>query len=122
MIRIQRKREHGFRLPSSCICCTRPGNLGNRYVVDGPEGYTAQQCVEAFREEAMTALRAKEQKDIDAWRLRFRNAFWSLCEDPPAYLACYCDLDKPCHGDVIIEMVHEIRAKGGRIVWEKANE
>jgi hypothetical protein len=118
--RIQRKRTRGFRLPPNTVCVTRPGPLGNPWLIirddsgerngwwvhhdsakhshfgGGNFGAFATTIARA-REIAVEAFRVTTVHDIPADQLdRIRQA---------DYIACYCDPDDgmACHGDALIE-------------------
>lgn len=103
--RIQRKRTKGWKMPPNTVSVTRPGRWGNPYTirhnsgwwfVDGPhtplggircgnkEGATLV-AVAKFRETADGAATAE---------LRGKD------------LACFCQLDQPCHADVLLELAN----------------
>ena len=84
--RIQRKRIKGWRMPENTIYVGRPSRYGNPWVV-GKQGIeTAQEAVDLYR-----------------YHLKDRNLFPEL---RGKNLACWCALDKPCHADVLLEIVN----------------
>jgi hypothetical protein len=68
LLRIQRKRTKGWRMPPNTVSVTRPGPYGNPYTVAGAieAGYRgtttelAQFCVDAFRDDWKNALKSAE--------------------------------------------------------------
>lgn len=104
--RIQRRRVKGWRMPPNTVSVTRPGRYGNKYypgcglgfgsfvdgcAVDWPLR-TPEDMVRHFRE----FIKHMKQYQPEAYEayiapLRGKN------------VACFCGLDKPCHGDVLLE-------------------
>jgi len=110
-IRIQRKRTKGFKLPTGCICCTRPGPWGNPWAVrrvdnqwavvwpltrvdyyDDRESAVAS-ALELFRD----WLRARNVRE------RFRAGLAGA-----KFLACWCPVESPnCHVEIIREVLRD---------------
>lgn len=89
--RIQRKRTRGFRLPPGTICVSRPSKWGNPY--------RPRQAVDLQLQWALTRYRAWLTGELVAGRL-------DLAELGSAeYLACWCPLGRPCHVDVLLEVL-----------------
>jgi len=88
MKRIQRKRTKGWRMPLNTVYVGRPSKWANpfRVGIDGDR----ETVVRKFREYAMEKL-----KEDPNWLEPLRG------KD----LACWCPLDKPCHADVLIELL-----------------
>lgn len=106
-IRIQRKRERGWRLPPNTICVTRPGPFSNPYKIGdrfpehlsiykwyGTGEITRDNCLLAFASYAEDRL-LKEPEWLDP-----------LLESD---IACWCKVDEPCHGDIILELLDRRR-------------
>lgn len=124
--RIQRRRTKGFRLPPGTVCCTRPGPLGNPFTVaecreagyEGTDAEIAERCAEAFRVWAFSKYWRENWMgpESEAAKAKFKAAFDKLKGLVEAgevdHLACYCPLDKPCHVDVLIEMLDEVERNG----------
>lgn len=97
MIRIQRRRVKGWKAPESTYHVTRPSKYGNLFkvgettIVNGecvaPE--TSEQAVEAFKRYQLPYMDLQALYDYQ-------------------YIACWCPVGSPCHGDAIVEA---IRAK-----------
>ena len=92
MKRIQRQRTKGWRMPEGAVYVGRPTVFGNPFHVGEP---CAQDGHAHDRAEVVDLYRR-------AWR------FW----DPAPLeslrghdLACWCPLDKPCHADVLLELL-----------------
>lgn len=106
-VRLQLSRKKGFDLQAHSLATNglpavniaRPGRYGNRFTV----------------EEHGSAEEARDQFDHD---LRKCGCFHP--EQYEAYLkplighnvACWCALDKPCHGDPLLEHVWDFVAEG----------
>ena len=86
--RIQRRRTLGWRMPEDAVYVGRPTPWGNPY---GAIGHDAEWAVARYRE----YLAARPDLAETARReLRGRD------------LACWCDLDQPCHADVLLEVAN----------------
>lgn len=93
--RIQRKRTRGWRMPKDTVYVGRPSKWGNPFWIGNQHGLTTiEQCIAAY--EIATAVKI-EQGWLDISELRGKN------------LACWCQLDKPCHADVLLELANEKR-------------
>lgn len=102
-VRIQRKRTKGWRMPINTVYVGRPSKFGNPiririanliphsfiYVVKNNE-----EAVLAFKEwileEERFILREQIKKE-----LKGKN------------LACWCPLNQPCHGDVLLQIANK---------------
>lgn len=114
-VRLQLSRRKGFSLHALSIMTNglpavdvaRSSKWGNPYKVgeelastpfvddDYPARHfrTAEEAVECFRD--MLPYR----KDLDASELRGKN------------IACFCALDRPCHGDVLLALANPLRCE-----------
>ena len=109
--RIQRKRTKGWRMPEGAVYVGRPTVYGNPFTVmnghrqgwliydDRPEsksgGYVA--AFDTKREAMGYAVK------------RFRAHMFRLWDLTPLRghdLTCWCPLDQPCHGDVLLELAN----------------
>lgn len=97
-VRIQRKRSKGWKLPANTKCVTRPGPWGNPFKVS-PDGDimkmevgSAEQAVDLYE-----GLVARDPKLRELIRTSLRGF----------NLACYCPLDSPCHGDILLRIANE---------------
>lgn len=108
-VRIQRKRERGWRKPPNTVCVTRGCKWGNRFVVnpDLPRGAkvdvdprigsflvsvpTAQEAVKRFEDFLRDSPDLVEKARAE---LRGKN------------LACWCNVGEPCHGDVLLRVAN----------------
>lgn len=74
MIRVQRKRTKGWKMPPNTVYVGRPTRWGNPFTT-----------ADAYRQ-------AVEIVKPDIRELKGMN------------LACWCSLDKPCHADVLLKL------------------
>lgn len=93
--RIQMRRTPGWRKPPDVVYVGRPTVWGNPWRVGG-RAHGALGPVEAVAEYER-ALTAGELKDPHGGALIGR-----VGELRGKDLACWCDLDKPCHADVLL--------------------
>jgi hypothetical protein len=109
--RIQRKRAKGWRMPENTVSVTRPGPLGNPFLV--------RECREAFgysddtcRKQCVRAFRGWLSQDWREWwdskesEERRAVVLARLPELRGKDLACWCALDQPCHADVLLELAN----------------
>ena len=89
-IRVQRKRTKGWRMPENTVYVGRGSMWGNRFVIGLAANPTAADCVRRFRDE-----QAPEYDEYQLSFIRGKN------------LACWCGLDQPCHGDVLLELANK---------------
>jgi hypothetical protein len=115
-IRIQRKREPGWRKPEKTRCVDRSSRFGNPFVVKrvkrefdvvwgskgaAPRNFQPTKCKTKHEahEVAVNSFRSwvthPDQREL------LRQAYDAL---GGFNLACYCDRDLPCHADVWIEL------------------
>lgn len=112
--RFQRRRVKGYRMPDNTASVCRPGPWGNPYTVGvlredvpghpfwcvlrGPRNIPA-----GSREQAVKlAVRA-----FRLWcLLRLRKEPNWLAPLRGKNLACFCDVDAPCHADVLLELAN----------------
>jgi hypothetical protein len=93
--RIQRKRTKDWRMPENAVYVGRPSKWGNPFRVgiisdfgDVPDAETAVMFFRAWinkglqRERIVRELRGKD-------------------------LACWCQIEKPCHADVLLELANK---------------
>lgn len=121
-VRLQLSRRKGFKLQAlsratnglECVNVARPSKWGNRWTVAAYEaaGFkvvnrptVVRLCVEAYRAWLEGRPHWGHGKPLppvpDLSPLRGKN------------LACWCKLDSPCHGDILLELVNaEARGPG----------
>lgn len=88
--RIQRKRTAGWRMPPNTVYVGRPSIYGNPYQV-GVDG-TVKECLALYRQ------RLNDNEEL-------RQAIISDLTGKD--IACWCAVDAPCHGDVILEIIND---------------
>lgn len=106
--RLQLSRKRGAKLPPGTVVVSRPGILGNPFKADDPA-----KAVQAFREylDGKTGLTCGPRSGIALgfipdWDRRERML--KMIERIRGLnVACWCPLNKPCHGDVILELANK---------------
>ena len=122
--RIQRKRTAGWRMPSGAVYVGRPSRWGNpviierRHILGGPlwtvwasdtgpviGNYdTAAEARAVAVDQFAAWLRAESVPPVDA---AVHAYMWEhMGELAGKDLACWCPLDQPCHGDVLLEIAN----------------
>jgi hypothetical protein len=110
-VRVQRKRTKGYKMPPNTVSVTRPGALGNPFRV-GIYHDDPAECVAIYRRcisqnPVPDDLRKLwERYGGDAYFLENIANGKYLKEVRGKNVACYCGLDKPCHGDVVLELAN----------------
>ena len=89
MIRIQRKRSKGWRMPADAKYVGRPSRLGNPFV-DG----SASERVSEFRR----AFYAGELLIDEEFVRSELTGFQAVC--------CWCREEEPCHADLFVEIMN----------------
>lgn len=97
-VRIQRKRTKGYDMQAEsrsingieCVYVGRPTKFGNPFFVGWDGDGDHEQCCELFRENISAELKTAVQTE-----LRGKN------------LACFCQLDQPCHADILLQLANE---------------
>ncbi len=88
--RIQLRRVKGWRLPPGTVHIGRPSRWGNPFRFGPGERYET-------RAAAVAAFRAH----LAEWPMTSR-----IEELRGKDLACWCPLDEPCHGDVLLQLAN----------------
>ena len=88
-VRVQLSRKKGWRMPPNTVKVDRTTRFGNDFIM-AHEG-TRALAIASFREKAEAQVEAFPEFYAP---LRGKN------------LACWCPLDKPCHADVLLELVN----------------
>ena len=93
--RIRLSRAKGWRKPENTVVIARPFRWGNPFAIGDPDqgGMSRQEAVGRFREELLAGRLSYGVDEVRA-ELRGKN------------LACWCSLDGPCHGDVLLEFAN----------------
>jgi hypothetical protein len=118
--RIQRKRTKGYKQPPNTKYVGRPTVYGNPFRV---KGYFIEYWnINKKNWQVFEKLGGAIAKDEDVVRLyndwlhgRFDHL--GVFAKPPTfreidnlekhdYISCFCPLDKPCHTDVLIKLIH----------------
>ena len=108
--RVQRKRTKGWKMPPNTVCVTRPTIFGNPFPVDvyGQDG-----AVDRFRRlmiGKMSTLEMSQSSTCHAWDVSLVTVRRMIVEGLPKLrgknLACYCNPDKPCHADILLEIAN----------------
>lgn len=103
MTRVQRKRTKGWRMPEGAVYIGRPSRWGNPWKeggmahIDPCPSDTAPVCFTTTNAMAVALFRmlAEHRLSVEPdWLEPLRG------HD----LACWCELDEPCHGDVLVEL------------------
>lgn len=100
--RIQRKRTKGWRMPPNAVSVARPSKWGNPYVIAPAYESDGVKFPAVTRELAVQLFRERWERAIATWPST-REALDTLRGKD---LACFCDLDKPCHADVLLELAN----------------
>lgn len=102
--RIRLSRARGWRLPPGAVVVSRPGPWGNPFRV-GP-GRSAERCVEMYRLMVSGYFELTDAHGYAAQRAAWRHVLDHVEELRHRDLACWCPLDAPCHGDVLLEIAN----------------
>lgn len=101
-VRIQRKRSKGWRMPVNAIYVGRPTKWGNVF------GTRHSRMTPADRYIAVQLYRAWVMGLLET------GVGYPLRELRGKDLACWCPLDHPCHGDVLLELANALPSGGTR--------
>ena len=102
-VRVQRKRVKGWRAPEGAVYVGRGTRWGNPWRVS--EYVTANVAVEGFRR---AIERGGYQTDPDDREWHLMPTLEAIRGDLAGKdLLCWCPLDKPCHGDVLLELANK---------------
>lgn len=111
-VRVQLKRNKGWRMPENTVKVARPTKWGNPLRI----GEVILACGEPIVN-GMGPLVQRAATPEDAVRY-YRNLAGKLGASAfealrGKNLACYCPLDQPCHADVLLEIANpQPRGKG----------
>lgn len=113
--RIQLSRRPGWRLADhsdNAVIVDRRTKWGNPYKVVGQGGrwYVLNTIRNVFIGHAHATKAGATRRSIYFFRDRYTND--TNAPDPRKLrgkdVACWCDLDAPCHGDVLLELANEV--------------
>ena len=96
-IRVQLRRTKGWRMPPNTIKVDRSTRFGNSFAVGTRYAKNGRMVLVDTVETAVDLFRQRDAKLIVRKymnELRGKN------------LACWCALNKPCHADVLLELVN----------------
>ena len=101
--RIQRKRVKNWRMPTDTIYIGHPGPFGNPYYIDD-----RCQHLSWFKADLVKERNARNGPTSEH---RWAIHFWKMARLLPTLrgknLACWCPLDQPCHGDILLEIANQ---------------
>ncbi len=111
--RVQLRRTPGWRMPENTVRVARPGRWGNPFTtakaIDSNFATPATAnafVVECFREWLTPGLYNDSWwmgPESDAKKAAMRDGLATL---RGKNVACWCRLDQPCHGDVLLELAN----------------
>ena len=106
--RIQRKRTKGWRMPENTVYVGRGSKWGNPFIVGKP----IQRIYYRFEFDIDDRIKyvngAVIENNDEAVRLYKKYSSYdklNLSELKGKNLACWCPLDKPCHADILLELL-----------------
>jgi len=115
MKRIQRKRTKGWKMPENAVYVGRPTKWGNPFRFS-PGGYIQIQYKDGKFRKFSNGKFKNPKILVDlyrSWILVDIDMINHIAVPPPDIselkgkdLACWCPLDKPCHTDVLIELLN----------------
>ena len=119
--RIQLRRTRGWRKPEGVVVVARPTKWGNPFTVASciAEGFAQTEaearkvCVDAFR----GWLGENTDWDFANGSERRARILADIGELTGRDLACWCQLDQPCHADVLLRIANEDAIVRGRSVF-----
>ena len=107
--RIQRKRTKGWKMPPNTVYVGRPSKWGNPFnwreskdiiATNGTEwvkGASVHLYREWLSDKGLGALQGGKHPTRDEIKKELRGK----------NLACWCDLDQPCHADILLRIANE---------------
>ncbi len=117
--RVQRKRTKGWRMPPNTVYVGRPTVFGNPFYIEKNVGIqvcdqfavaNAKYATSMFRRYLMEGKLDISIHDIKRL-LKGKD------------LACWCRLDMPCHGDVLLELANqELTAEAVKCLIKECTE
>jgi Domain of unknown function (DUF4326) len=92
--RIRLQRSKGWRKPANTVTVARPTRWGNPFTILEHGGeYTRDEAVARYREALLNGRLPFGPEEVKQ-QLRGKN------------VACWCPLDKACHGDVLLDVAN----------------
>ena len=110
--RLKRERTKGWRKPDNCVIVDRTSKWGNPFKVSecreagfkGTDAELAARCVSAFSVWLGPLWRNNwNGKESEAARTAILD---NLSDLRGKNLVCWCELDQPCHADVLLELAN----------------
>lgn len=106
--RIRLSRAKGWRMPANTVKVDRSTRWGNPFIV-GKHGTTAE-CLTLYGyllggALCLTTGNADEQTKANKALGAEKKAGWPTLAGKD--LACWCQLDKPCHADMLLKIANE---------------
>lgn len=109
-VRIQRKRVKGWKMPPNTVSVTRPGRWSNQFRVgDTVQRFSKEKICETYTIKTNAQAVAAYREWIDGHLSNPPAAkiiLAGLTELRGKNLACFCELDQPCHADVLLELAN----------------
>ena len=111
--RIQRKRTKGWRMPEGAVYVGRPTRWGNPYRWSDYPAHRVSYSIDGDRELLTFSPTVRRSFSVTNFRWQYLHQH----PDAPTLdeiraelagkdLACWCPLDQPCHGDVLLELAN----------------
>jgi hypothetical protein len=108
-VRVQRKREKGWKMPANTVYVGRPSRWGNPFRIGEEVDQAAVRGWEwKFRSPRHVCKDAQEAVRKFAGCLGLDDCMIAEVrrELKGKNLACFCPLDHPCHADVLLEIAN----------------
>lgn len=108
--RIQRKRSKGWRKPENAIIIDRTSRYGNPFKVGQRYRYILALALMGFKDDDLiNGIFVKDnahavelyKRMINVFTAKARKEFFATFKGKD--VVCFCKLDEPCHGDVILK-------------------
>jgi len=117
--RVQLKRTKGWRMPENTVKVDRSTRFGNPFaVIEGIRD--AATAVDLFRRAMRTPASLRRHQILTilkGQRGRGEGAILDIKVGLPSLrgknLACWCNLDAPCHADVLLELANATTPEDG---------
>lgn len=106
--RFQRSRKKGARLPDGVVCVTRPGKWGNPYSTaaefESSLGLLLylMDVFPGFDLALETMIKSKPNDQVSRMLVIAKD----IAELRGKDLACFCGLDRECHGDALLKFAN----------------
>lgn len=102
--RVRLSRKKGWRIPPDTVSVARPGKWGNPYIV-GKDG-TRAQCAGLYYTLLGGFIDFSGKLTVDEQLAIWRRGQRSLADLKGKNVACWCSLDGPCHGDILLALAN----------------